>query len=92
MLFSGCASEIGDACERSAQCPVGSTCDNTIPGGYCTIPNCTPNGCPDEAICIAFGQRTSYCMRWCEAQQDCREGQSCVLEQGQTIGYCYSAN
>ncbi|MBA2665211.1 MAG: hypothetical protein H0U74_23185 [Bradymonadaceae bacterium] len=92
LVLVGCTPEIGDACERSAQCPAGAICDNTVPGGYCTISNCAPNACPDEAICIEFGQRTNYCMRWCESQEDCREGQSCVREAGQSIGYCYLAD
>lgn len=30
------------------------TCDTTFPGGYCTIFDCAPGSCPDEAECIAF--------------------------------------
>jgi hypothetical protein len=29
-------------------------CDISMPGGYCTIFNCEPGGCPEEAVCIAY--------------------------------------
>ncbi len=90
-LFLGaCAPEIGDTCERSTNCPAGAICDTTTPDGYCTINQCTPGGCPDESICVEFGQRTSFCMKWCESDDQCRSGHQCVREEGQNVGYCYA--
>ena len=53
----GCKPEIGDECTVSTDCSATGDrlCDTTQPGGYCTIFNCEPGTCPDEAICIAFG-------------------------------------
>lgn len=90
LFVSACAAEIGDECERSNQCPAGAICDTSTPDGYCTIPQCTQTGCPQESTCIEFGQRTSFCMKWCEDDGDCRSGHQCVREEGQNVGYCYA--
>lgn len=91
----GCKPEIGDDCQVSTDCSnIGDRlCDTTQPGGYCTIFNCEPGTCPEEAICIAFKtdisqscpdpqggvryQRT-FCMRSCEEEDDCRGGYDCI--------------
>jgi hypothetical protein len=68
-------------------------CDTTQPGGYCTIFNCEPDTCPSSA-CVAFSSTVdqacgnptgewsrlerTFCMRWCAADSDCREGYACV--------------
>lgn len=56
VLLGGCQPEIGDDCMLSTDCSQQGDrqCDTTQPGGYCTIFNCEPGGCPDEAICVAF--------------------------------------
>lgn len=55
-LATGCTPEIGDDCSTSVDCsPQGDRlCDTTQPGGYCTIFNCEPDTCPEEAVCVAF--------------------------------------
>jgi hypothetical protein len=92
----GCARKIGDACALSTDCSINGDrlCDTTQPGGYCTIFNCEPDKCPDEAVCMAFTddacasvqsassvrfQRT-FCMKWCDTDGDCREGYRCSGE------------
>jgi uncharacterized membrane protein YgcG len=52
----GCKPKIGDKCSLSTDCSsVGDRlCDTSQPGGYCTIFNCEPGRCPDEAVCVAF--------------------------------------
>lgn len=52
----GCKAKIGDKCTLSTDCSVTGDrlCDTSEPGGYCTIFNCEPGRCPDEAICVAF--------------------------------------
>lgn len=67
-------------------------CDTTQPGGYCTVFNCEPDTCPEEAQCIAFDteldpscvdqsrarfERT-FCMRRCSNDGDCRSGYECL--------------
>lgn len=83
---AGCSSAIGDSCNASLDCSVQGDriCDEASPSGYCTIPNCEANECPDEAICVEFlsePQRLTrtYCMRRCSSSGDCRqdEGYRC---------------
>lgn len=53
----GCAPEIGDDCTTSIDCSqLGDRlCDTSQPEGYCTIFNCEPDQCPEEALCVGFG-------------------------------------
>ncbi len=57
----GCKPEIGDECTVSSDCSAAGDrlCDNTQPGGYCTIFNCEPGTCPEEAICVGFNSSIS---------------------------------
>jgi hypothetical protein len=61
LYLVGCKPEIGDECTVSSDCSAAGDrlCDNTQPGGYCTIFNCEPGTCPEEAICVAFGSSIS---------------------------------
>src|SRR6266849_6272350 len=91
-LAAGCSPKIGDKCSVSTDCSVQGDrlCDPTQPGGYCTIFNCEPNRCPDEAVCVAFNEPTcsssalsrrfqrTFCMLVCESNEDCRGGYLCV--------------
>lgn len=58
---AACNAKIGDDCEVSANCSATGDrlCDITQPGGYCTIFNCEPGTCPDEAVCIGYGSLPS---------------------------------
>lgn len=51
-----CQPLIGDPCQTTADCTDGTDriCDATQPGGYCTVFNCEPDTCPEEAACVAF--------------------------------------
>lgn len=90
----GCTPQIGNKCTSSTDCSLRGDrlCDTTQPGGYCTIFNCEPGTCPDEAQCVAFNntidpvctdpriplrfQRT-FCMKRCEKGGDCRNDYVC---------------
>lgn len=89
-----CAPKIGDNCTSSTDCSQNGDrlCDTTQPGGYCTVFNCEPDTCPEEAQCIAFDQRLdpacsdpqswarferTFCMRRCDNDGDCRSGYVC---------------
>ncbi len=93
--LAGCKPQIGDDCSVSTDCSnVGDRlCDSTQPGGYCTIFNCEPGACPDEAVCIAFKSslskacpdpqgadrlRRTFCMRSCGDDSECRTGYRCI--------------
>lgn len=56
ILTVACEPEIGDSCVTAADCTSSTDriCDATQPGGYCTLFNCEPDGCPEEAACVAF--------------------------------------
>ncbi|MEZ4226885.1 MAG: hypothetical protein R3B13_38445 [Polyangiaceae bacterium] len=91
----GCKPEIGDECSVSTDCSNAGDrlCDTTQPGGYCTIFNCEPGTCPEEAVCIAFKNspsqlcpdpqlgdrlRRTFCLRSCGGDDDCRSGYKCI--------------
>ena len=62
LVGSGCAPRIGDKCTTNQNCS-GQTqrlCDNSQPGGYCTLFGCNPTSCPaDESVCVSFGASLS---------------------------------
>jgi hypothetical protein len=88
----GCKPKIGEDCATSTDCSISGDrlCDETQPGGYCTVFNCEPNSCPVEAACVAFSEgtcstaaastrfRRTFCMRECEDESDCRDGYQCL--------------
>jgi hypothetical protein len=91
---AACTPSIGDKCVISTDCSIRNDriCDITQPNGYCTIPSCGRNTCPDNAACIlfhptqqgcSFDDRTpsptgrSYCMAQCSSDSDCRAGYVC---------------
>jgi hypothetical protein len=54
--MTGCKPKIGDACSNAVDCSAlgDRLCDVTQPGGYCTLFNCQPDTCPDDAACVVF--------------------------------------
>ncbi len=89
MLAMGCAPRIGDGCAASTNCSVNGDrlCDTTMPGGYCTVFDCTADACPDDGVCVRFQPvpvrlARNVCMRRCTGDGDCRvsQGYSCVGE------------
>ncbi|MCA9580674.1 MAG: hypothetical protein KC416_02700 [Myxococcales bacterium] len=78
---AGCAPAIGDDCEVSTDCSVSGdrACDRSQPGGYCTVPNCDTNTCPEEAVCVEYLYQQprlaqTWCLATCEDDGDCRGG------------------
>ncbi len=95
VLAAACSPEIGDACDVHSDCSSTASdrlCDPTRPGGYCTLFNCEPGTCPEEAVCVAYRAETiagpactddprfvrTFCMRTCGGEGDCRSGYDCV--------------
>lgn len=81
-LLIGCGPEIGDKCEDSLDCSTDGSrfCDSTQPDGYCLIPGCRADECPEEAVCVRFGENErarTFCLAFCENGGDCRGGYSC---------------
>lgn len=55
----GCLPKIGDPCSTSLDCSQQGErlCDPTQPDGYCTVFNCEPDSCPDNAACVSFNEQ-----------------------------------
>jgi hypothetical protein len=95
-VASGCTPSVGDPCVTSLDCSqLGDRlCDTSQPEGYCTIFNCEPDRCPDNTLCLSFGDTTdptctqydprwarferSFCISPCSTDDDCRIGYQCV--------------
>jgi hypothetical protein len=72
----------------------GLVCDASEFEGYCTVEDCVPNECPNNAACVLFnpavpgcapndrlqGSRISqqFCMAGCSTTSNCRDGYECV--------------
>ena len=87
LTLVGCAAKVGDACETNTECGIELSCDLSQPDGYCTASPCQPNECPDESACIAFPDRSAFCMLRCEEDDDCRSGYVCVGNYGD-VAFC----
>ena len=90
ILLVGCGAKIGDECITSADCALGQVCDSSQPGGYCTVLNCSPGGCPEDSLCVEFDNDESYCMVACDVNSDCRANYVCVHDVG-PHPFCNSA-
>jgi len=87
LLSSACAKQIGDDCGSAVDCDPGQICDQSLPGGYCTLTPCEPDTCPSEAVCVDYPPFLSYCMKACGRDDDCRDDYVCVTNL-QGIQYC----
>jgi hypothetical protein len=105
-VLAGCSPKIGDKCTVSTDCSIQGDrlCDPTQPGGYCTVFNCEPNRCPDEAVCVAFNEpscsspalsrrfQRTFCMLVCESNDDCRAGYVCQDTNGDPVRQVVDVN
>ena len=90
-LFAvGCGDHIGDECSLSTECsPQGDRiCIDSQNGGYCTIPGCDHDTCPEEAVCVRFfplGETNRECTQETEdiSSDDCTPDEMCTLS-----GFC----
>jgi hypothetical protein len=89
--LTGCTAKIGAHCVLNTDCGTSGAlvCDTSLPNGYCTQFNCTPDVCQNEAACVAFEPsvpgcpyddyhapaRTTetFCMAQCHSDSDCRQ-------------------
>jgi hypothetical protein len=90
-LLLGCTPKIGDHCTLNTDCGSSGSlvCDNSLPNGYCTEFNCTPDICANSAACVALAtappgcpyddyhapSRTTrtFCLAQCHQDSDCRQ-------------------
>ena len=79
LLLGACTPMVGDECTYNRDCPAGTYCDKTLPGGYCTETPCYPGDCPAHSVCIEFpDQEKAFCMTKCGDDNDCREAYKCI--------------
>jgi len=85
LFATGCPRRIGDGCTQNIDCSLNADrrCDLAQPGGYCTIPECDPDRCPDQAMCVEFDSNVTrlarrFCMHTCNTDGDCRGGYVCT--------------
>ena len=76
-VANACSKHIGDQCAQNIECSLNAdrTCDTTQPNGYCTVVDCDPNQCPDNALCVEFDSNTPrlarrYCVESCANPND----------------------
>ena len=113
---AGPVTYLGTACQSDGDCTLklgaGARCKQhpsndplgTYPGGYCTIPCSSTQGCPDGGICAIadggalldmfsiFGEGEAYCAPACElfASDGCRDEYSCLQPYGDpTPPFCW---
>lgn len=98
IALAACSPEIGDSCSTALDCSASGTrlCDETQPGGYCTLEACEANTCPEESVCVQFGRRFegqpvdrlshSFCMYKCDTDGDCRTDDDYKCFSGKSFG------
>jgi hypothetical protein len=85
LLAIACAPKIGDSCDGPIDCSITGdrVCDLTQPGGYCTVRFCSPDTCPDNAVCVEWTfdpprTATTWCMKRCSGDGGCRSAYRCM--------------
>jgi hypothetical protein len=76
--------KVGEPCAEATECAAGEQCfteeGQGFPGGYCSNVPCNEfSPCPANAVCVSGGPGapTSYCLKSCSADQECRERYVC---------------
>ena len=69
------AAVVGAPCDTFNRCGAGLFCEDSFPGGYCTL-DCTFVECDGASICDARVE-PALCFSMCESTPDCRDGYQC---------------
>jgi hypothetical protein len=93
---TGCKAHVGSSCTLNTDCSLQGTlvCDTSQPNGYCTLFNCVPDTCQNEAACVAIGPQVpgcgyndynspartalTTCLQQCQRPSDCRTSEGYV--------------
>lgn len=92
-LLAACGDEIGDECSLSSDCSQAGDrfCDNTQPGGYCTVVGCDYDTCPEESVCVRFFTG-GFANRTCDYTNEDVSTDMCAPSELCSInGYCVPA-
>ncbi len=78
-LLTACGDEIGDSCTTSSDCSTAGDriCDNQSPDGYCTVPGCDFDTCPEESVCIRFFGGVTNTTSSCDPRTEDRTTNDC---------------
>ena len=78
-LSAGCGDEIGDSCVSSSDCSQSGDriCDTASPEGYCTVPGCDFDSCPDGSVCIRFFGGVTNTTSECDPRTEDRTTDAC---------------
>jgi hypothetical protein len=79
-LAAACGSKIGDSCSVASDCAADGTrlCDQTSPGGYCTIPGCDVDTCPEDSECVQFYSVINL-SKTCASEAECTIDEVCTV-------------
>jgi hypothetical protein len=79
---SGCARKIGDECTTAADCNPNGTrsCDQSQPGGYCTIQGCDETSCPDDSVCVRYFP-AQFLTKPCDPSPDMATMNGCAADE-----------
>ena len=80
--LTGCTPHIGAKCNINTDCSVQGTlvCDTSEPDGYCTLFNCVPDSCQNEAACVMLNASVPGCP-YDDYASPARTGRTMCLEQ-----------
>jgi hypothetical protein len=99
-----CTPHIGGSCSLNTDCSIDNSkqCDNSQPNGYCTVFNCAPNACPDNAVCVELQANVpgcpyddyaspsrsgrSLCLKACNQDSDCRQSEGYACKSMMQLG------
>ena len=86
-LVGACGRKIGDKCRDPLECnneDITRTCDQSQPGGYCTIEGCDERSCPGDSVCIRFFPNMEFLDKVCDpaGPETCEPQELCVPYQG----------
>lgn len=103
-LVAGCGYQIGASCVVDTDCSADGSrfCDQTQPGGYCTIMGCDYNTCPSDGECVKFylgsfanepcdytTEDTGSGSDACSYDEECSVANECVPRSAE-VRYCMS--
>ncbi len=85
IAFAACSPNIGDSCTTNVDCAQDGSrdCDQSQPGGYCTIDGCDEQSCPSGSVCIRIFPYEAEGLASCNWLTDAQPGPGAVCSDEQ---------